>query len=54
MKETVTYHRMPTQWEIRFGEGAIHYLDVPRSMVTKRDGNLKRWFRHTDGLRYYR
>ena len=55
MERIVTYHRAPTQWEIRFGYGATHYLDVPMSMVMKPDGRLKRWFRSsTDGLRYYR
>ena len=51
--KTVEYHRNPTPWEIRFGEGAIHYLTVEADKVRKKDGNLKRWFVHTDGLRYY-
>ena len=23
----ITFHRKPTDWEIKFGEGAIHYKD---------------------------
>lgn len=23
----ITYHRNPTQWELKFGEGALHYKD---------------------------
>ena len=51
--KTVEYHRNPTPYEIKFGEGAIHYLTVEVEKVRKKDGNLKRWFVHTDGLRYY-
>ncbi len=52
--KTYLYHRDPTSAEIRFGEGAIHYLTVDEKTVRKKDGNLKKWFIHKDGLRYYR
>ena len=51
-ERTVEYWRHPTTSEIKFGEGAIHYLSVDISRVLKPDGNLKKWFIHTDGLRY--
>lgn len=50
----VDYHRQPTDWEIKWGYGALHYLSVPMSAVMKKDGTIKKWFRHKDGLRYYR
>jgi len=49
----ITYHRKPTPWEIRFGEGAIHYRDFPRAEVSKTNGAFKKWFIADDGLRYY-
>ena len=54
--ETVTYHRPPTQAEIRFGHGATHYRDFPVSEVCHKGTRfLKRWFKAADdGLRYYR
>lgn len=53
--KTVEYWRQPTDWEIRFGEGAIHWLTVNVDDVRKPDGSLKRWFvNKADGLRYYR
>jgi len=49
----VTYHRQPTAWEIKFGEGAIHWLTVDVATVTKKNGELKKWFINPyDGLRY--
>lgn len=50
--KTVTYWRHPTPAEIRFGNGAIHYLDIEIEKVMKPNGKLKKWFIHTDGLRY--
>ena len=47
----ITYWRNPTPAEIKFGEGAIHYLSVPMTEVRKPDGKLKKWF-VKDGLRY--
>ena len=53
--EFVEYHRPPTAYEVRFGEGAEHYRDFPRHMCSKPDGTLKKWFiAPDDGLRYYR
>lgn len=54
MAETVEYWRNPTPSEIKFGEGAIHWLSVDVTKVRKLDGTLKKWFVHTDGLRYNR
>jgi hypothetical protein len=52
-EETVEYWRHPTQYEIKFGEGAIHWLTVKESDVRKKNGKLKKWFINPyDGLRY--
>ena len=53
-KNTIDYWRQPTKREIKFGEGAIHWLTVDIAKVQKPDGSLKKWFIHTDGLRYNR
>lgn len=53
-KQTAEYWRNPTPHEIVFGEGAIHWLTVDIDKVRKPDGKLKKWFIHTDGLRYNR
>ena len=55
----VTYHRPPTPWELRFGEGATHYATFNVQDASHGvDGEsriLKRWFKSPyDGLRYYR
>ena len=52
--QTTEYWRNPTPSEIKFGEGAIHWLTVDINKVRKPDGSLKKWFIHTDGLRYNR
>lgn len=39
---TVEYHRKPTPAEIRFGEGAIHYLDVDIVDAWHTSGRLKK------------
>lgn len=50
-----TYHREPTEAEIKFGYGATHYRDFhPSQCVKKSDGLLKKWLLADDGLRYYR
>lgn len=57
-----TYHREPTQSEIKFGYGATHYRQFPISETVNRKRNtmngrlvLKRWIKaKDDGLRYYR
>ena len=53
-KKTIEYWRHPTPFEIKFGEGAIHWLEVPIELVRKTDGTLKKWFIGKDGLRYNR
>jgi hypothetical protein len=53
--KTVKYHRNPTNSEIRFGHGAIHYRDFPlEDCCHKGTRILKKWFKADDGLRYYR
>ncbi len=52
--KTVEYWRHPTKAEIKAGCGAIHWLTVNIDKVQKPDGSLKKWFVHTDGLRYNR
>ena len=53
--ELVEYHRPPTKEEIKFGEGATHYMSFDICDVLKPNGRLKRWVRcKYDGLRYYR
>ncbi|KAF5065901.1 hypothetical protein DSECCO2_268920 [anaerobic digester metagenome] len=55
--KTVEYHRKPTAGEVKFGEGAIHYLTIDVKDVTKADGTLKRWtknpYNKNDHSRYY-
>ena len=51
-EKTVTYHRQPTKIEIKFGEGAIHYMDVPERICRKKNGELKKWV-NIDMNRYY-
>ncbi len=48
-------HRLPTKGEIKFGEGAIHWLTVPLNLIiNNKTGELKKWFIHPkDRLRYY-
>jgi hypothetical protein len=36
------YHRKPTAGEIRFGEGATHYLDFDAIEYLKKDGTIKK------------
>jgi hypothetical protein len=53
--QTVTYHRAPTAYEIRFGEGATHYADFsPEECCWPGTRIAKQWLRADDGLRYYR
>jgi hypothetical protein len=51
------YNRQPTSSEIKFGYGAIHYLDVEEKDARKKDGKLKKWllnpYDKTDKSRYY-
>lgn len=41
--DTVEYWRHPTEYEIKFGYGAIHYLSIDRKDCTKKDDTLKKW-----------
>ena len=50
--KTVEYHREPNEFDIKFGEGAIHYIDVPESVCRKQNGDLKKWV-NFQGARYY-
>lgn len=51
----IEYHRPPTPYEIKFGEGATHYLEFDIEFCMKPDGTLKRWvICPVTGLRYYR
>ena len=51
----VRYHRNPTQGEIKFGEGAIHYKDFNEvDIINPENGAYKKWLIcPDDGLRYY-
>lgn len=40
-KTTIEYWRHPTEAEIKFGEGAIHWLTVDVEKVKKPNGQLK-------------
>lgn len=51
----VEYHRDPTPWEIRFGEGASHWKAFKLPAVMKSNGDLKKWVKCPhDKLRYSR
>ena len=52
-KNTYEYWRNPTKYELKFGEGAIHwrtFTDYEIGLNLK--GELKKWFIADDGLRY--
>lgn len=52
---SVTYHRNPTPWEIRFGYGCMHYREFTLAECCHPGTRqLKKWFVADDGLRYYR
>lgn len=52
---TITAHRKPTQYEIKLGEGAIHYKDFPVELWIDKNGLSKCWIKcPEDDLRYYR
>lgn len=51
----ITYYRNPTQSEIKFGEGAIHYKSFEFKDCLNSKGEIKKWvICPIDGLRYYR
>lgn len=51
-KGMVQYHRKPNTAEIKFGEGATHYMDIPESVCRKQNGDLKKWLVY-NGEKYY-
>lgn len=53
--KTITYYRNPTEGEIKFGYGSIHYLDFDIGECLKTDGTLKKTIKSKfDGLVYRR
>lgn len=51
----VIAHRNPTAYEIKFGEGAIHYKEFPVELWKHKNGKPKQWIKcPVDNLRYYR
>ena len=50
--EAIAYHRKPTQSKIKFGEGAIHYIDLQEDFCKKKNGHYKKWLIY-NGERYY-
>lgn len=51
--QTTEAHRPPTDREIKFGEGATHWLTVRIGSILKKNGKIKHWFINpVDGLRY--
>lgn len=54
LETMVTYQRKPTLAEVRYGCGAVHYIDVPLKEVLTKNNRIKAWVTGKDGLRYYR
>lgn len=53
-KQEFEVHRQPTKGEIKFGEGATHWLTVNFADVLDKEGNIKKWFVNPyDKLIYY-
>ena len=54
--EIITYHRPPTEGEVKFGYGATHYADFTLEECCHEGTRIpKKWFvSKYDGLRYYR
>lgn len=51
--QEIEAHRPPTERELKFGEGATHYLTVALSCVLNKQGDIKKWFVYPgDKLRY--
>lgn len=54
LSETIEYHRNPTAYEIKFGEGDLHYKDFTLKECFKKGYITKKWLIcKDDGLRYY-
>jgi hypothetical protein len=55
VNKEITYHRKPTEYEIKFGYGAIHYRDFTQDEFLKKDGTIKSRIKaKNDGLIYTR
>lgn len=53
-KQEIEAHRPPTKGELKFGEGATHWLTVDLPHILNKKGDIKKWFVFPkDGLRYY-
>lgn len=51
--KTLTYHRKPTPWEVKFGYGAMHYREFKISELLDKNGFIwKRIKAKNDGLIY--
>jgi len=50
----ITFSRKPTESEIKFGHGAIHYRDFETIKCLKKDGSIKKRLKADDGLIYTR
>ena len=56
ISQTTEVYRKPTQYEIRKGYGALHWLTVPASSILNKDGTKRTWILNpyiADKLRYY-
>lgn len=51
--QEIQAHRQPTEYELKFGEGATHYRWFNISDVINKKGQIKKWFVADDKLRYY-
>lgn len=49
----VAYKRNPTEYEIRFGEGAIHYRSFPLKDVINNKGEIKKNLLSKDDNHWY-
>ena len=53
-KKTNDKSSHPAKSEIKIAEAASPWETLEHEKVQKSDGSLKKWFIHTDGLRYNR
>jgi hypothetical protein len=51
--KVVIYHRKPTEWEIKFGHGAIHYKEFEIGDCLKKDGAIKKFIKAKDDCLIY-
>jgi hypothetical protein len=50
--DAIQCHREPTKSEIKFGNGATHYRVFLKRDITKKNGELKKFFKADDNLYY--